>query len=88
MEKSKLVKFLPSISAKCDCCGGPKPEQYRDMVGFYLGRYPLVLCNSCSLELAKLLLDRFYPVWGDGPVLDLLSEGTVKTLENSDTKPV
>lgn len=57
-----IIKFPPAEGAKCVCC--KKPWAYNDLVGLFLGSELIVLCNSHALELVKLLIDRFYPVWG------------------------
>jgi hypothetical protein len=67
-----MIKFNPSDGVRCDNCRGPKENQFRDLVGIFIFGDPLVLCNSCSLDMVRLLLDRFYPAWGNGPLYEIL----------------
>lgn len=66
-----LKKFIPHPDSKCFLCAqeGREPE-YIDLVGLEIGTHRIVICNSHALDLVNLLLDRFYPVWGDGPLFD------------------
>ena len=68
----KIHTFTPVDTVRCTACGGPEEGKYRDMVGLWIRKDSLVLCNSCAYDLVRILLDRFYPIWGDGPIIDLL----------------
>lgn len=57
-----IQKFVPSDSAECRFC--THPYEVPDLVGIWLGSDPLVICASHALELVKLLIDRYYPAWG------------------------
>ena len=71
-----MRKFIPPETSKCIFCGGPHPGKFRDLVGIWVGFVRIAICHSCALDLVRLLLDRFYPIWGDGPVHDLMAGPT------------
>lgn len=87
MEKSKLleermidpgilqndVKFIPASGDSCTNCGGQS-----DLVGLQVNTERLILCNSCALALVELLLDRYYPIWGNGPLYDQVKKALDK----------
>jgi hypothetical protein len=68
---SPLKKFVPHVEAKCFLCTqeGHTPG-YSDLVGLDIGAHRIVICNSHAYALVSLLLGRFYPAWGDGPLFD------------------
>lgn len=68
-----IERSIPDQWDKCvNCKRKESTEEFVDLVRLQIGSCILVLCNSCSLELTRLLLDRFSPVWGDGPVWEYL----------------
>lgn len=46
------------------------PDVFVDLVGIKIGAIQLTLCQDCSLALVEMLLGRYYPIWGDGPLYD------------------
>ena len=57
-----IKKFIPSDTAKCRLC--THPYEVPDLIGIWLNGEPLVICAPHALELVELLIDRYYPVWG------------------------
>ena len=71
-----IKKSIPEIYDKCTSCKArPSEERFCDIVGLMIGTGgPLIhLCHGCALELVKLLLGRFYALWGPGPLMEFMA---------------
>ena len=75
MQEIKLKIPGKYTRARCLICKAePAEEKFCDLTEFNLDHLQIVLCHDCALSLVRLLLGRFYALWGSGPVLEFFSQ--------------